>query len=247
MKIVSKLKAGFLPRSVAGAIGSPLVLAGLVLSLSACSKMADVEPNQLGYDFYPLESGRFAIYDLTDITYSLTAPADTHAYQLKEVVKESFPDLAGTTSYRIERYTREEPDQPWEIDSVWTSRQTPNQVVTNENSVPFVKMIFPLRENQKWNGNAFNNLEEDEYVMKKIDKAYSVGASKFDQTVTVVQGSDSSLVNQDKRTEVYAKSVGLIYKEKIIVQFCSSSDCLGQGRVDFGVKQIQQIVDHGKE
>src|SRR5690349_21327957 len=124
----------------------PSVWFGLLLLFSACSKMADVQPNQLGYDYFPLETGQYLLYDLTDVTYSLSAPPVTAHYQVKETVKEVFTDLAGQESYRIERSIRSQITDPWELDSVWTARRTATNAIREENNVAFVKMVFPLRE-----------------------------------------------------------------------------------------------------
>jgi hypothetical protein len=217
------------------------------LLFSACSKLAEVHPDQLGYDYFPLETGQYLQYDVTDMTYSLSdAPQAVH-YQVKEVVKEEFTDLTGKESYRIERSIRNQVADPWELDSVWTAQRTSINAIRVESNVPFVKLVFPLREKVKWNGNAFNNREEEEYQIKNLSKRYSVSGQDFDETLTVWQSTDSSLVSQDKRMEVYARNIGLIYQEKVIVQFCSNSDCLGKGQIDFGVKHIQKIIGYGKE
>ncbi|MES2732918.1 MAG: hypothetical protein V4714_14280, partial [Bacteroidota bacterium] len=111
----------------------------------------------------------------------------------------------------------------------------------------FIKIIFPLREGLKWNGNVFNSRAADDYQMKNVGKRYSVDSQLFEETLTVVQHNDSSLVNQDKRVEVYARNIGLIYQEKIVVQFCSDENCLGKGKVDFGSKRSQKIIGNGTE
>jgi hypothetical protein len=224
------------------------ILLGLPMLFTACSKLTEVSPGQVGYDYLPLELGRFAIYDATDISYSLTGAPVTQVYQIKEVVRDTFSDLAGQKSFRIERSTRLQPGNAWELDSVWTARQTLSNVVLVENNVPFIKIIFPLREGLKWNGNVFNSHVADEYQMKNVGKGFTVNGQAFDETLTVIQQNDSSLVNQDKRVEVYARNIGLIYQEKIIVQFCSDSeDCLGKGKIDFGTKHSQKIKGYGTE
>ncbi len=224
-----------------------IVLLGLPLLFSACSKLADVQPNQLGYDYFPLETGQYLLYDLTEETYSLSADPSTAHYQVKELVKEVFTDLTGQKSYRIERSIRNQITDSWELDSVWTARRTATNAIREENNVSFVKIVFPLREGLKWNGNVFNDREKVDYQMKSLNKRYTVSGQAFDETVTVWQSTDSSLVNQDKRMEVYARNIGLIYQEKVIVQFCSNSDCLGQGQIDFGTKRFQKIIGYGKE
>jgi hypothetical protein len=227
------------------AIRFPLL--GLCFLLTACSKLADVQPGQAGYDYFPLETGRYIQYELTDVAYSLTAPPLTEHYQLKEVVKEIFTDQTGQENYRIERLIRSKAGDAWEPDSVWSARRTMTQALRAENNIHFVKCVFPVQEGVKWNGNAFNDRKEEVYRLKSVAKPYVVNGQPFNETLTVLQRTDSSLVGQDKRLEVYAKNIGLIYKESVVVQYCSAPDCLGQGRIDFGTKRFQKMIGYGKE
>ncbi|MBC7921789.1 MAG: hypothetical protein H7Z75_11970 [Ferruginibacter sp.] len=228
-----------------------VLLGGLLVS--ACSKVAEPLPNPLGYEYFPLEAGQFTIYDLTDVTYSLAQPPLTQRYQIKEVVRDTFTSLAGQASYRIERFARVQSGDAWELDSVWTALRTTTRAVKTENNVSFVKVVFPLREGLKWNGNALNGRREDGYQIKQLGKRFTLEGVSFDETLTVYQGLDTtaSLVDQDKRIEVYARNIGLIYQERVLVNFCYNDEppdaCLGQGRIDYGTKRIQRIIGYGKE
>jgi hypothetical protein len=220
---------------------------GLAVLITSCAKLAEVELGQAGYNYFPLEPGRYTLYDLTDITYSLTAPAVTEHYQIKEVVKESYTDQTGVENYRIERFIRPKAGDAWALDSVWSARRSTTQALRLENNIHFVKLVFPVKEGIKWNGNVFNDRREEEYRLKSVSKPFVLDGQPFGETLTVQQSADSSLVGQDKRLEVYARNIGLIYKEKVVVQYCSASDCLGQGRIDFGTKRFQKIIGYGNE
>jgi hypothetical protein len=76
--------------------------------------------------------------------------------------------------------------------------------IRNENGQEYVKMMFLPSEKLAWNGNIYNNLGEDEYVLKNVNKVFQLGETTFDRAVTVVQQNDSTLVKQDKRIETYA-------------------------------------------
>lgn len=76
--------------------------------------------------------------------------------------------------------------------------------IGNENGQEYVKMTFLPSEKLAWNGNIYNNLGEDEYVLKNVNKVFQLGETTFDRAVTVVQQNDSTLVKQDKRIETYA-------------------------------------------
>ncbi|QHT71417.1 hypothetical protein GXP67_34550 [Rhodocytophaga rosea] len=221
----------------------------LVACFASCeSRKVEPDPSRLGYDYFPLETGSYAIYDVHETYYALTANPITRIYQVKDEVTESFTDLAGETAFKVLRYSRKDPVASWQLDSVWTAKRTPSQAIRIENNVSFVKMVFPLEEQQSWNGNAQNILGEEKYFMQSIDKPYKLSTHEFNNTITVFHKADTlSIVGKDKRLEVYAKDVGMIYKEKVVVYYCqSSSDCLGKKKIDFGSESYYRLNSYGK-
>ena len=109
-------------------------------------------------------------------------------------------------------------------------------------------MLFPPAERLSWNGNIYNTLGEDNYELKNVNRPLKIGGTTFERTATVVQQNDSTLVNQDKRVEVYAAEVGLIYRERVNVQFCSSTPaCVGKAQIDFGTRQFVRFRKAGNE
>ena len=210
--------------------------------------VSETTPFDLGYDYTPLETGRFVVYDVSEQQFPLNAPPVTRNYQLREIITGTYSDITNQTAFRIERQRRASATQKWDVDSVWTARRDTDRLIRNENGRDYIKLIFPPQERLVWNGNVFNNLGEDKYEFKNVGKAFKIGDQNFEQTVTVVQQSDSTLVNQDKRVEIYAKGVGLIFRERVLLQFCSSSPaCVGKAQIDFGSRQILRVRSYGKE
>jgi hypothetical protein len=201
-----------------------------------------------GAAFFPIEVGRFIAYEVNEEEVTLGRPAVVRNYQWKEVIAERYTDPAGQPAYRIARFRRNTDGQRWEPDSTFTLRVFADHAVRNENGHDFVKMVFPVGEKAVWNGNIYNTLGEDSYELRNINKPYNVGTAGFDRTATVIQQNDSTLVNQDKRIEVYAAEVGLIYRERINVQFCSSTPaCVGKAQIDYGTRQYIRFKNAGKE
>ncbi|MBC7893158.1 MAG: hypothetical protein H7Y12_13155 [Sphingobacteriaceae bacterium] len=235
-----------------GPIGS-FLLGLLGVGLSACRPLEDssvpTEGNEarIGYDFFPLETGRFIEYDVQEIQYSLTTPPVVTTYQVRERVGEGFAQTEGITSYRLERFRRSEESQPWRLDSVYTQRRETTRALRTEHNVAYVKLIFPVIEGLRWNGNAFNANGPETYELRELDRPLRVGNQVFERTLTVVQRADSSLVSLQRRTEYYARGIGLIYRENTQFFYCNSPDCLGKGTVDFGTQLIYRIRTHGKE
>ncbi|MBO0948517.1 hypothetical protein [Fibrella forsythiae] len=217
------------------------------LVLLSCNSPETAAPN-VGLDYMPLTTGRFVIYDVTEQRYSLTAAPVTSTYQLKETVGVSYTDVTGQPAFRLQRFRRANVQAPWQIDSLWTARVDSRMAIRTENGADFVKLIFPPAERSRWNGNLFNQFQEDIYELRNVHQPYSVGTQTFAETATVLQQNDSTLVSQDKRVEVYARQVGLVYKETVQLQFCSSTpSCVGKAQIDFGVRRYVRLASYGTE
>ncbi|GAB3643485.1 hypothetical protein [Spirosoma arcticum] len=221
----------------------------IVLLLSIGCRSVDSGPVSSGYDYFPLVTGRYTIYDVTEYQYSLTATLPVQrAYQLKEVVGASYVDVTGQKAYRLLRYRRSTEDQPWRTDSIWSARLVNTEAIRTENGLDFVKLRFPVSDRLRWNGNRYNAIGEDEYEMRNSGQSYRVSDKQFTETVTVVAQRDSTLLSQDKRIEIYARQIGLIYKERVQFQYCSSTPaCIGTYQIDYGTRQIYRIHSSGSE
>jgi hypothetical protein len=225
-----------------------IVFALFVLGLfSSCRDELDcgcVSLPHTGRDFfYPLKN-QSVIYDVRETQYALTSIPVIKNYQLKEIIASSSVENNGIETLRIERYRRENDSQKWAIDSVFSAKKEMSRALKTENNVTFVKLIFPVSEGLKWNGNAYNSLGEDTYELKKLNQPFQTNGQNFPRTLTVIQQNDSTLVDLKRRTEVYAEGIGMIYQEKTNVSYCNTGDCLGKGKIDFGTKYILKIKSY---
>lgn len=217
------------------------------LSIGSCQPVSD--PVSPGYDYFPLETGHYVIYDVVESQYSLNATVPVQrTYQLKEVVGAAYADVTGRQAHRLLRYRRPMEGQPWQADSIWSARLADDEAIRTENGFDFVKLRFPFSDRLRWNGNRHNAVGEDEYETRNSGLPYRVSDKEFAQTVTVVAQQDSTLLSQDKRIEIYARRVGIIYKERVQLQFCSSIPaCIGTYQIDYGIRQIYRIRSFGTE
>ena len=226
----------------------PYCLVLLTLALFGGCTPEKTDPTISGYEYFPLKTGHYIVYDVEERRYALATTPAKLFYQLKEVVGNSYTDVTGQTAYRLMRYRRGSEKQDWQADSTWSARQLGDEAIRTENGHDFVKLTFPMSDLLRWNGNRHNALGEDEYELRNISQPYRVLDKQFDETVTVVAQDDSTLVSQDKRVDVYARQVGLIYKERSQVQYCSSSpDCVGKAKIDYGIQQIYRIRAYGTD
>ncbi|GAB3794467.1 hypothetical protein GCM10028819_08210 [Spirosoma humi] len=218
-----------------------------VALLSGCQS-ATTEPAPSDYEYFPLESGQYRIYTVQEDQYALQAAPIQRYYQIKEVIGAAYTDVAGQTAYRLIRYRRSTDSQPWQADSVWSDRLVTNEAIRTENGQDFVSLLIPISNGLRWNGNRYNTFGPDEYEIRNADQPFRVLDKSFKETVTVVAQDDSTLVSQEKRLAVYARQVGLIYKERTYRKFCTtSSGCIGKNQIDYGTRQVYRIQTYGKE
>jgi hypothetical protein len=227
-----------------------IVFAFFVLGLfTSCQEERDcgcVSPPQTGSSFFYPTINQAVIYEVEETQYSLTTVPIIKKYQLKETFTSSTVESDGKETLRIERYRRENDTQKWTIDSVFSAKKEIDKALKTENNVTFVKLIFPISEGLKWNGNLYNSLGNDIYELKKLNQPFQTNGQNFLNTLTVIQQNDSTLVDLKRRTEVYAEGIGMIYQEKTNVSYCNTGDCLGKGKIDFGTKYILKIKSYEK-
>lgn len=215
-------------------------------ALSGCRTGSDL-PIDPDYDFVPLETGRYSVYEVQETHYERNTSPVQRTYQLKETIGPTYTDVTGRTAYRLLRYRRISSDQPWQVDSIWSARLVNNEVIRTENSQDFVKLVYPVSNGLRWNGNRYNLLEPDEYEARNVGQPFSVSGNDI-PTVTVVAQNDSTLIILDKRLDTYAHKIGMIYKERTYLKFCTDTrDCLGKNQIDYGIRQIYRIQTYGKK
>jgi hypothetical protein len=217
------------------------------LLLSACQSDT-LPPTDDGADYFPLETGRYVVYGVTEERYVSGVVPTQQTYQVREVVGPAYTDVTGQPAYRLLRYRRSAGTQSWTADSVWSARRVANEAIRTENGLDFVALAFPVSDRLRWNGNRHNLLAEDPYELRNSGQPYRVSSQQYDATVTVLAQDDSTLLGRNKRLAVYARQIGLIYRERTQLTYCSSSTaCIGKAQIAYGTRQIYRIQQYGRE
>ena len=223
-----------------------LLCFALLVGLNACNQTVSPPDITLGKNYYPLEVGRYVAYNVREIRYSVNQMPQILTYQLREEVAEVVRNPANQESYRIVRYTRPNGRQNWEAVKYFLARADQYGVVRTEDNLPLMVLVFPLREDAIWNGNVYNNLGRKTFIMQDIGKAHRLDNRLYDQTVTVIQSRDSNIVNKDFRTEIFADSIGLIYRRTEQVAYCQTPACLGKAQIESGNVIELTVIDFGR-
>jgi hypothetical protein len=190
-------------------------------------------------EYFSIELQREKHFLVTNIIHS-SLGKDTSSYYLKEIIAESFIDLQGDTAYRIERYSRTDTADNYVIKDVWVAKKTTTSVQQTEENISYTKLIFPIDENSFWNGNAFNNLGYQEYIVQSIHTSFTLNNLIFDSCVTINQHYKSNLLQYENSQEIYSLGLGLVYKEEIVTQINNGDP----NDVLQGSEYIQELIEY---
>lgn len=211
-------------------------------------------------DYFPLSVGAFYIYDVEETQYSVINGQEDFNYQMKLAVTDSFRNNAGGTTFVINRYVRNNMGEAFQYSDTWSARVELSQLVIMEGNIAYIRLVFPVSVGRSWNGNALNNLSGDEscgdnmnfdcdvYQIESVDVPYQFGEELLKETVEVVQNNSIDvIVKEDVRKEIYARNIGLVYKESSVLNYCTVGSCIGQQQIDDGYTWKQSLVEYGKE
>lgn len=237
----------------------------IALMFASCEKIVeDFDPSKFGFDYFPLEIGKSWTYQVDSIIYDDNgASVIETSSQVKEEIVESYEDETGETIFRIERFWRDSDSTSWEVTDVWVAYANESQAFRVEENLKFIKFVFPALEGKRWNGNIF--FDESSTIITisgeslamfrgwndaritSIDISEEVGRNNYNQVATVLLTDDREENTVERRfaLEKYARGVGLIYKENIILdsqQSQSSAPWTEKAEKGFILKQT--LIEH---
>ena len=210
----------------------------LLVIISSC-KPIDYDNINYYYNYFPLQINQEKEFLVTNIVHS-SFGRDTSSYFLKEIITDYNINIEGDTVYTLERYWKVDSSLSYEIKDVWTSKRNLGAGYLNEENITYTKLIFPLSLNIFWNGNAFNNLDYQEYSFESINIPFQLNDLIFDSTVTVIQNYKSNLLEFENAKEIYATGIGLIYKEDVQLEINSGN----LSDINQGYEYYQEIINY---
>ena len=224
----------------------------LFVFVSACQKQ-DIQQKPVVYDYgyFPLDSGMWKQYDVTQIVIDTASEVwDTAKYQLREVFTGWFINAANDSTMRIERYMRNNINQAWQPIGVWQACVNSADALQTEENIKYLKIKFPVRLNFDWNGNIYNRLDtlmEYRYIFTSVDKPETINGVDFDLVTIVTQKEKISIVDKIYFFEKYAYGVGLVEKQQIDIYSGDPDPSTPiEQRITKGVMYYQKITAYGK-
>jgi hypothetical protein len=202
-----------------------------IIAVISCEKSEGVPAAANMESYYPLEVGKYITYRLDSTVYvNFNTKKEIHSYIVQDKIDAIIKDNLGNDAYRIRRMIRSNTDTTQWSDNA-TFLVVPGRQKTEfiENNLRFIKLINPVREFTTWIGNGQINTvdqmlrfyENWEYYYEYVGTPYTVNNLAFPETITVNQideidgdpGNKNFAYTIRKSTEVYAKGVGLVYKD----------------------------------
>jgi hypothetical protein len=221
-----------------------------LLGILACREV-EIQPESanLGYEYYPLQKGMFWLYKVDTVEYFFSGDTTRGSFFRKITVTDSFVNPAGQLRYVLTAEKSFDTLRGGYLpDSTFTAFANETQAFLVENNRPILKLVFPIKENLTWNGDAFhpNKLGEGEvYRMTRLGRREEIYPGKEVATLTVTNNYDSSCVGLIRRFERYGAGVGLIFRERTAISYKTDPlPCTGV--IEQGKVRQYRLIRHGK-
>ncbi|HLK31169.1 MAG TPA: hypothetical protein VKT28_21495 [Puia sp.] len=227
----------------------------LVIFISSACKKTSSTPSEKLTDYLQLKAGSTITYRLDSINYISPGTVETiTSYLVKDVVDTLTTDNLGRASWRVFRYiTDTAQSQPWTNLETYFITPAESSVEFIENNLRYIRLTAPLEAKFSWQGNSlintytpdYNYLSSWNYTYESIGSSYNViagnipGALVIQQTNSFVGDTTDTSIFSEKiySGEVYAKGIGLIYKDFLYWQYQPQFNDINPGyRTGYGIR-----------
>lgn len=214
----------------------------IMLGIGASCQTDKADPMPDSSAYFPLDSGDYWVYQVTQETYFPATPVKKNVYQLQHRISSSYMKN-GQLYFLLEESIKRSEQTGFQLSAVKTVYKNLKEVVSAERNVPLLKLFFPISPTTSWNINTYNANADTLLHYDDARKAFSVGNLKFDQTISVLGANDSTLVNLQRYRQIYAPGVGLVFSENTSLAYCQSTpDCIGKAIIESGTKQKWELL-----
>jgi hypothetical protein len=249
--------------------GYTLILLSVFI-IFACKKRNDTVNTAQLIEYMPLQTGKYIHYRLDSMRFIDFGQRDTVvSYDAKDVVDGELTDNLGRPTFRIVRYLRDVAstnEEDYIAHLTYYVTPTKESIEVQEENLKFQKLRLPVTNGFNWHGNSFLpatpyyeiyqfSNDEDinlwDYTYSYVGEPVTINDVTYDSTATVVQVADSSnvpiefpdgLAYRNYWTEIYARNIGLVYKEVVMWEYQPPNSGNPGFRSGFGLKM--SIIDH---
>ena len=221
----------------------------LLFGMMACKRVVETLP-PVDQAYYPIQEGRYKIYQIDSLVYDeYNCNTVRIRYQIKEETGTAIVDGEGATAHRIKRYQRADASEAWVLKGIWTEKWEQHQIQRVENNQRMIKAVFPVQAGTTWDGIVFIRRDTlvpirggaidlykdwDDFEYGPVGMTYvdTMSNNVYTDAVRVNQVDKTNNIERRYATEVYAKGIGLVYKEmRILDSQCRVPRCTGMSDI----------------
>ncbi|BDS09980.1 hypothetical protein [Aureispira anguillae] len=211
-----------------------VTLSLILVFFFACERVIDTL-NPITFEYYPVEEGKYKIYQIDSIVYDeYNCTVQTNSYQIKEITGPKGTDGEGDVFHSIQRYYRKDSTEAWALQHIWTEKIEDNQLQRVEDNQRMIKMVFPVQEDRHWDGIVYIRRDTlvpirggaidmfkdwDDFVCQDVGKTFidTLANIVYPDAVKIMQVDKTNNIERRFSVEVYAKHIGMVYKEMRIL------------------------------
>jgi len=186
-----------------------------VIVVFASCKPEKMNPVDVGYAYFPDTVGHWILYKVDSTWHDSIAGIDTvFHFKVRDSIESHYIDTSGRITQRIERQYMSD-SVNWYMKRIWHGNLTRTTAERVEENIRYIKLNFPVMEGKLWNGNLYNDSGAQNYKETLVNQYYmdTVTWIPYPLTVTVIQIDSTNAVHRIYVKEIYAKNIGLIYRE----------------------------------
>lgn len=209
--------------------------------------------------YFPLELGKYVDYSVDSTIWNSFDCSVTHSHWLlRYTIADTFSDDSMRRSYRVEIRQRRADSSSWHTQGNILVTPTETSIEYTQSNLKFIKLTFPVIDGLYWNGNSYIVTNDQDYSYfsnwvysyANVGQPYNTSLENFDNTVTVNQANESlntadgpgSYSYKTYAKEVYAKNVGMVYRE--LTHWVQQPDSSGINSCQNGYSVIMRAMDH---
>jgi hypothetical protein len=217
----------------------------VLLTSISCKKVDKYQSDDLS-EYMNLQVGKYIRYNLDSLRFIFFGQEDTIiSYQAKDVVDAAITDNMGRPSWRIVRYLRDSAsknENDWKPSLTYMVTPTREVIEVVDNNQRFQKLKLPITNGFSWKGNSYIDTYNDfdmrfldgwDYTYANVGSTFTdSGRTAIPNTITINQidaegnigNPTAPIIQKVFSQEVYAKNIGLVYKNLIKWEYQASFD-----------------------
>lgn len=208
-----------------------LLIVSIAFTMQSCK---DEDPQtlvvNLDLEYFPIEMGYSWTYQVDSTFYDgFTQTSREFAFKVRNTVFDTTNDLSGRRSYILLR--ERDTGSGWMADRQFTVVKTTRQVEVIDQDIRTMKLVFPVRDYQRWDGNFMSTEPQEKFKYQNIDEVKIILDTINAKTALVLEKEYFNVIETFSRTSTYAREIGLIKYNDINIERKNSSGQFVQGSV----------------